>query len=183
MCFYGKFILLDFEFKVGEEVIKIIKCFFFLLLVLLFLNGCNPSNVNEDIFQFKDSYVGDNGAVGNITMRLPSPNGEHLNGLELKTTKEPYGIILNYKKADTPEEIEKNYKETAIYNATFIFALVKNADWVTFNFVDQEYRITREKLQKWYGKNLREFTNEEDLAKLTQEFLADEGKVSQFFRE
>ncbi|MBK5480959.1 hypothetical protein JFV29_03270 [Peribacillus sp. TH16] len=50
---------------------NITKFFFFSLLILLFLNGCNSNNVNEDIFQFKDSYVGDNGAVGNIVMQLP----------------------------------------------------------------------------------------------------------------
>lgn len=159
---------------------KITNFFFFSFLILLFLNGCNLNEENEDIFQYKDSYVGDNGAVGNIAMQLP--NGEYLNGFELKTIEEPYGIILNYKEIDAVE-IENNYKETAIYNATFIFTLVKNAEWVTFNFDDQEYKITKEDLESWYGKELSEYSSEEDLTKLTQKYLEDESKVNQFFEK
>ena len=72
-----------------------IKLLFFSLLVLLLLSGCNSNdrNINNDIFQFKDSFVGDNSAVGNIVNQLPG--AEKLNGFELKTNEEPYGIILN----------------------------------------------------------------------------------------
>lgn len=160
------------------------RMFFLFSLVLLFLGGCNsqPSPTMDDLFQFKDSYVGDNGAVGNITNGLPSPKGERTNGLELKTTSEPYGIIINYITAETTGTGEKNYKETALYNATFIFALVKNADWVHFNFVEEEVIVTREDLENWYGgKDLREFQTEEELIGFSQEFLEDEDRVNQFF--
>jgi hypothetical protein len=153
-----------------------------LMFALFILNGCNSTEVNkEDLFQFKDSYVGDAGAVGNITRQLPNPNGEQLNGLELKTTKEPYGIILNYIKAETSEEIETNYRELALYNATFILALVKNADWVQYNFDKQELKVTREELQKFYGKDIRQFNNEEELNMFIQKNLENKNKVSQFF--
>jgi hypothetical protein len=156
----------------------IIKFFFFSLLILLFLNGCNSNNANEDLFQFKGSYVGDNNAVSHIVSLLPS--GENLEGFELKTKEEPYGIIINYNGIEA-EDIEKKYRETATYNATFIFALVQNAKWITFIFDDYEYKLTKEKLQGWYGKELSEFTSEEELRKLTQEYLEDEDKVNQFF--
>lgn len=159
---------------------RIIGFFLFSLLILLFLNGCNSREVDEDIFQYKDSFVGDNSAVGNIVTLLP--NSEYFNGFELKTKEEPYGIILNYKGIGV-DEIEKNYKETAIYNATFIFKLVKNAKWITFNFDDQEYTITKQELENWYGKELSEYMSEEDLTKLTQKYLEDENKVNQFFGE
>src|SRR4051794_19168157 len=133
------------------------KFFFFTMLILLFLNGCNSSNVNEGIFQFKGSYVGDSIAVVNIVNQLPS--GEYFEGVELKTKEEPYGIILNYEGIEA-EEIEKKYKETAIYNATFIFALVQNAEWITFKFDNQEYKVAKENLQDWYGKELSKFTSE-----------------------
>lgn len=152
---------------------KVTGIFCFSLLLLLFLNGCE---VNKDIFQFKGSYVGDNSAVGNIVSQLP--NSEYLKGFELKTKEEPYGIILNYKGID-----KTNYKETAIYNATMIFALVKNAKWVLFNFDDNKYKITKEELENWYGKTVSEYTNEKDLTKLTQKYLENENKVNQFFKK
>lgn len=137
---------------------------------MLFLSGCNSSDTNvdnDDIFQFKDSFVGDNSAVGNIANQLPG--AEHLNGFELKTNEEPYGINLYY---DWIESLQE-YKETVIYNATFLFALVQNVDWITFYFENHEYTITKEKLQAWYGKELSEVQNEDELRSLIQEHIED----------
>ncbi|OEH92842.1 DUF4825 domain-containing protein [Bacillus solimangrovi] len=156
------------------------KLFFIPLLVLLILNGCKSNVENEDIFQYKDTYVGSGGTVGNIILRLPNPSGENTNGLELKTTEKPYGIIINYINSDTTDEINKNYEEIALYNASFLFALVKNVDWVTFNFVEQEYTVTRQELQNWYGKDLREFSDENELSQFIQKYLEDENKAKQF---
>lgn len=164
---------------------KITTGFFISLLVFLFLSGCNSNSngvVNEDLFQYKDSYVGDNSAVGNIAKQLPSPTGEQISELELKTTEPPYGIVLNYVPAETTDQIAADYKELALYNATFIFALVKNADWVDFKFVEKEYRVTRESLESWYGKDLSEFKSEDELSKFTQKYFEDENKVNDFFK-
>ncbi|MER2057445.1 MAG: DUF4825 domain-containing protein [Niallia sp.] len=158
---------------------KTIRIFFFSLLVLLFLNGCNSNDVNDDLFEFKDSFVGDNSGIGNIVNQLPS--SEYFKGFELQTKEEPYGMILNYE-GIKGEEIEKKYKETAIYNATFIFALVQNAEWITFYFDNNEYKITKEDLQNWYGKKLSDFTSEDELRKVTQEYLQDESKVNELFK-
>jgi hypothetical protein len=38
-------------------------------------------------------------------------------------------------------------------------------------------------LQDWYGKELASYTNEEDLSKVTQEYLEDESKINQFFEK
>ena len=73
---------------------------------------------------------------------------------------------------------KRNY---LIYNATFLFALIKNADWITFNFDDQEYNITRENLQNWYGKDLSDLKNEDKTKKLAQKYLEDESKINQLF--
>lgn len=138
--------------------------------------GCNADNKNEDIFQYKDSFVGDNSAVGNIINQLRS--GENLEGIELRTKAKPYGIILNYDWLAS----EQDYKETAIFNATYLFVLVQNADWITFHFGDQEYEITRKNLQEWYGKEISEINNEDDLRELTEEYLKDEKQVDQLFK-
>ena len=153
------------------------------LMAFLFLNGCDSGTMTEkeDLFQYKDSYVGDNGAVGNITRELPMPNGEQMNGLELKTTDEPYGIIINYEEADISEYEVTNYNELALYNASIILSLVKNADWVQFNFLEKEMTVTREELENWYGKDLRDFASEDELSAFIQEYLQDEEQVNAFF--
>jgi hypothetical protein len=142
---------------------------------MLLLSGCNSksSSENTDIFQFKNSFVGDNSAVVNITNQLLG--AEHLEGFELKTNEEPYGIIINY----NWEESEQEYKEAVIYNATFLFTLVQNVDWITFQSNIREYTITKEHLQGGYDKQLKEVQSEEELRKLIQEYLEDEDKVNE----
>ncbi|MFZ0443608.1 MAG: DUF4825 domain-containing protein [Bacillus sp. (in: firmicutes)] len=151
-----------------------IKFMFFTLLVLPLLSGCNSNNrnINNDIFQYKGSFVGDNSAIGNIANQLPE--AEQLNDFELKTNEEPYGIILNYDWTESEQE----YKETVIYNGTFLFTLVQNVDWIIFNSEIDEYTITKENLQAWYGKELSEVQKEDELRELIQEYLDDENKVN-----
>ncbi|MES1047737.1 DUF4825 domain-containing protein [Heyndrickxia oleronia] len=153
-----------------------IKFLFFLTLVVILLIGCSANKDQEGIFQFKDSYVGDNSAVGNIVKQLQS--GESLKGIELKTKEKPYGMILNYNWIES----EQIYKETVINNATYIFALVHNVEWIRFHFNDREYKITKEEIQTWYGKNLNEVKNEDDLRKLIQKYLKEEQKVNQLIQ-
>ncbi|ENH96745.1 hypothetical protein J416_09044 [Gracilibacillus halophilus YIM-C55.5] len=144
------------------------------LLVIILVSGCNTSNGKEDIFKYKDSFVGDNSAVGNIVRQLQG--AEHFQDFELKTKDKPYGVILNYDWLNS----EQKYKEAAIHNATFIFALVQNVDWITFNFDDQEYKITKENLQDWYGEDLSGLS-EDELHSLTQRYLDAEDKINQLF--
>ncbi|WP_409250593.1 DUF4825 domain-containing protein [Bacillus sp. SCS-153A] len=151
------------------------------LLASLLLISCESGTVNEDLYQYKGSFVGDNGAVGNITRQLPIPDGEQMNGLELQTTEEPYGIILNYKEAELSEDMDTDYHELAIYNASIILSLVKNADWVQFNFLEKELTVTRESLEKWYGIDLREFSSQDEISKFIQEYLQNEEQVKRFF--
>lgn len=157
---------------------------FLSLTALLTLYGCTTTPPKEEtIFQYKDSYVGDSGAVGNITRPLAEPAGEIMSGLELKTTEEPYGIILNYSPDDSTENTEMDYEELALYNASIILALVKNAEWVQFNFVEEEVKVSRDELQNWFGKDIREFSEEEELRSFIQGQLEDIEKVNQFFSE
>jgi len=147
-------------------------------MLILFVTGCNSdaTNANEDIFRFKDSFVGDNSAVGNIVNQLPG--AEHLKGFELKTDAEPYGITLNYNGLDS----EQVYQETVIYNATFLFALVQNVDWITFNSDKREFTITKENIQECYSKELRDVPNEPELRNLVNKCLEDKSKVNQILK-
>ncbi|MDE5054064.1 DUF4825 domain-containing protein [Niallia taxi] len=142
--------------------------------ILLLLSGCNTKETNKDIFQYKDSYVGDNSAVGNIVYKLPG--AQQLSGIELKTKEEPYGIILNYGWGKS----ENEYKELVIYNTTFLFTLVKNVDWITVKSERKEYTVTKEDLQNWYGNDFSNIENAKELRKLVQQNLSNENKVSEF---
>ena len=146
-----------------------------LLLAIIIVSACSAKNEKEELFKFKNSYVGDASAVVNIVNQLR--NADYFASLELNTKEEPYGIILNYDWLDSDE----NYKKTVIHNATFLFALVQNVDWITFNFDHEEYKLTRENLQDWYDKNLSDLENKSEAEKLIGKYLEDEGKIKQLF--
>ncbi|HSI67833.1 MAG TPA: hypothetical protein VK947_10475 [Planococcus sp. (in: firmicutes)] len=78
-------------------------------------------------------------------------------------------------------------KSTTINNASYLFALIQNTDWVTFHFemVDgaEEYTIAREDLQAGYDVDLREIDTEEELREHIQEFLEDATKVNAVLAE
>ncbi|AIF43003.1 hypothetical protein X953_07340 [Virgibacillus sp. SK37] len=155
----------------------------FSLLIVLFLDGCAINNdetkdSSEDIFQYNGAVIGDNSAVINIIGQLP--HNEKFKEVSLETKNKPYGMSLTYDSLDVPE-VGKEYKETAITNATFLFTLVKNAEWITFHFENQTYKITRFKLQDFYSKDLNEFTSQTELNAFVQEQLVNESKVSQLF--
>ncbi|OEH84288.1 DUF4825 domain-containing protein [Desulfuribacillus stibiiarsenatis] len=158
---------------------QMVKFLLLSLLVMFLLSGCNlnSNHPNVDLFQYKDSYVGDNSAVVNTVIHLQG--AKHFSGLELKTKAEPYGIIIKYDWSES----ELNVIETVIYNATYLFALIQNVDWITFHFemVDgmEEYKINREDLQAWYGIDLSEIDNEDRLQELIQKSLEDEKKINQ----
>jgi hypothetical protein len=153
--------------------------FISLLSLIILLSGCSLNvDSKTDLFQYKDSYVGDNSAVVNIVKQLA--HNKELNQISLETKKEPYGITLEYKDL-VAKKVNQEMKETVISNSTFIFVLIKNVDWITFKFPDQEFTVTKEKLQDWYNKKLDGIKNEQDLKKLIQEHLKSEKSVNQFF--
>jgi hypothetical protein len=164
--------------KGGLQMKKMMMSLFFSLMVMFFLSGCNSNATNSsgDVFQYKDSFVGDNSAVGNIVNKLPG--AENLNDFELRTKEEPYGIILNYNEMES----EKEFQETVVYNATFLFVLIQNVDLITFHSDDREYTVTKDDLQEWYSIDLNEIQKENELRKLINDFLEDESKVNQFLK-
>ena len=152
-----------------------------MLIVLIVLSGCSQNaDSKADIFQYKNSYVGDNSAVGNIVSQLAYSN--ELKQISLHTKEQPYGITLEYNDI-TAKNADKEIKETVIANATYLFALIQNVDWVTFKFPANEFTVTKTEIQHWYNNKLDGFENEEDLKKLIKEHLNSEVSVNQFFRK
>ncbi|ARF17841.1 DUF4825 domain-containing protein [Sporosarcina ureae] len=151
-------------------------------ILVLILSGCSSTTEqpNEDLFEYKGSFIGDNSAVIHIIEQLR--NAEQFEEVSLETKTEPYGMTIQYEYMDAAVE-ESEYKETAVYNASYLFALIDNAQWVVFNFGDNTYTISKSNLQEWYGKELHDFTNEEELDAFIQEKLKDESGVRQLFAE
>lgn len=129
------------------------------LLLASALAGCSSSSsASEDLFRFKNSYIGDHNAVIGILRQLPG--GGQMKQLALQTKTKPYGLTAQYK-----EDIN-NEKATSMRNAAYVFTLVQNAEKATFQFPNETFTYTRQQIEKQLGKDLKEIKKEEELKKI-----------------
>ncbi|WP_237252669.1 DUF4825 domain-containing protein [Turicibacter bilis] len=151
------------------------KLIMFSILTLLGLVGCEkatPVTSMTELLNYKDSYVGDNSAVGNIIGRLPAH--EYLDSFELQTSQEPYEITINYKLFDEATvELEDGSTSKASLNEILqgnsmtILSLVKNAEIINFKVGDQDtVTFDRATLVDNYGKLLESISEECYLCKI-----------------
>lgn len=145
--------------------------------LLLVMSACSPFLATEepDLFEYKGATVGNNSAVLNTLNRLQG--AEHFTGFELETKQQPYGITASY----DWQETALSDKKTAAHNATYLFTLLDNVDWVRFDFDTgagvEQYRLTREQLQAWYGVDLAEIDEQEKLEELLEQYLEEDQKI------
>ncbi|ARJ39388.1 hypothetical protein SporoP8_11190 [Sporosarcina ureae] len=158
------------------------KYFLYSLILILFLTGCSSTTdqPSEDVFQYKGSFIGDNSAVIHIIEQLRY--AEQFEEVSLETKTEPYGMTIQYENMDAAMG-ERDYKETAVYNASYLFTLIDNVEWVDFDFGNYTYEINKSELQDWYGKELNDFTNKEELDAFIQEKLHEDSEMQQLFVE
>lgn len=138
-------------------------------------SACSPLLASEqpDLFEYEGAVVGNNSAVFNTLNHLIG--AQHFNGFELETKQQPYGIIASYDWA----EAESSNKKAAVHNATYLFALIDNVEWVQFDFDTgagvEQYRLSREQLQDWYELDLTGIDEQKKLEELLKQHL-DEGR-------
>lgn len=156
------------------------------LLIILIISisivgivGCEKAkkNYNEStvdikqLLEYKDFYIGDNSAVGNIINNLPA--NIYVSGFKLQTTTQPYEISVNYKTFNNVHikfEEDESYSlitlsDVMIKNAMIILSLSKNTEIVDFNISDGT-TITYKKSElidsykDSYGDNLEKITQD-----------------------
>jgi hypothetical protein len=175
--------------------------FFTLLMIFLFLTGCQTNNVsstnaiqqiNLDLLKkYKDSDVGNNFAVFNILSNLPG--ALYVKQISLETKKSPFSISVDYglrqdtnvKESDFNEYwSEKNTKKIFLNNATTLFILIKNVSTINFNANNQSFSISRQELKTFYGRDLREYANKTDLweKEILEETLNSNEKIEEFYK-
>ena len=165
----------------GLELGKTLAAAVLLSAALLIMGACSPSPAGGEpnLFEYEGAEVGDNSAVVNTVIQLPG--AENFSGIELEIQEQPYGIIVSYDWA----EASLSDKETAAHNATYLFALIDNVDWVQFDFDTgtsvEQYRLTREQLQAWHGVAMAGIDDQKKLEELLSESLGKEQKIEELF--
>jgi len=143
------------------------------------------------------AYIGNNGALGKYHGQV-LPGKYYANGMELQTNEEqPMGIHMHFRVTEETSAtgFEKevfhvsNLPLTITFNATTYFTFFTNGDFVTFDIdyygENREYTLTRTQIEELYGRDVREFANNQDLWKqeVIEMTLQDEKKVQDFMEK
>lgn len=143
----------------------------------LVLSGCSgKEKADPDLFQYKDSYIGDANQLGAIAQELPG-YGQY-EGMELQTKEEPYEMKLYYETADG-----EFTDEMMMQNATAYFVLVQNADLVTIAVDGKGHTVKRETMEEWYEIDLNDVSNETELEQLEEDKPATSEDIAIIFEE
>ncbi|MCA1026873.1 MULTISPECIES: DUF4825 domain-containing protein [Cytobacillus] len=130
------------------------KNFFILLLPFFLLFGCQGAE-EEELFRYKGAYIGDNSAVGNIL----NETTDSIDYFELKTDQEPYGLEVFYHEVNDGEALMKK-------QATVLFSLVRNVEWISFHVNGSETKVTRGEVNSWYEKDIAGVGSQKELEQL-----------------
>lgn len=103
-----------------------------LFICLLTLVGCGRQS--DNLLNYKNSYIGDNSAVGNILSLLPVNLQDYT--FSLQTTSEPYELTVNYSNTKLTED-DLNY------SADILFTLIQNVEIIHFKSKDSVSTFSR----------------------------------------
>ena len=166
------------------------KWMYILLLLTVVLSACSSQATEkksikgiEDISlkqlsKHKNSYIGDNGAIGAILSDLPGNVIREYEIVDEKALKVTYGVKENANDTeeqfdafwfDKKDTIEKNY----LYNALALFILIDNAEQVTLKMNSNDKQSVTFKRQELEKKLPHSFKEYQDDAALWQKELVD----------
>jgi hypothetical protein len=143
-----------------------------LLVMIIFWRTVKTDSITRDnldqlIYSYQNTYVGDNSSVGGILYLLPL--SDNVASFSLQTKSEPYAITVQYKGIDHVNE--SKVAQSTAYNATTIFALVTNVDEVIFETDEglEIARYRRAEIQNRYNEDLSSYIT--DRAVWTKEIM------------
>lgn len=136
------------------------------------------TNDFNNSLEYKTKYVGDNSKVININNNLPLNNIEKTYEIE----PEDYRLIIKYKENSTAIN-EEELKQFLVYNSTANFVLIDNLEEIIFEFQDTSYKLSRNKVAKWYNNDLTSLESVERWKAEVQDKLIDKVYIELFIKE
>ncbi|MEK5037846.1 DUF4825 domain-containing protein [Sporosarcina sp. FSL K6-3457] len=130
----------------------------------------------EKVLQFENLYMGNAGNNMNLVNHLPMSDIPRM----FEQDPDEFTFTMNYE--TSVEEIgEERVEKAILYNATAIFALIENMDIVEFEFVDQMFAVTRERVNNWFGEDVASFKNEKIFFKKVQQPIIARERLDEWF--
>ncbi len=135
----------------------------------------------DTLLQYKGTVIGDNSRVSQLVAET-LPKDIILEGVELKTDEEPYGLCLKYTMTSTERYVKEETIEEAVFyqNALVLFSLIDNVHYIQIKIecADTPYELYYERKtaeQQFEEQDLRSFAKDaesfirfaEDVPKIT----------------
>ena len=141
------------------------------------LKQLNPETHHfKKVLQYENLYMGNAGNNMNLVNYLPMSDVPKL----FEQNPDEFTFTVNYEMS--VKEIGKKRVEKAIlYNATAIFALIENMDIVEFVFVDQTFKVTRDRVNNWFGLDVASFKDEKVFIEKVQQPIIARKRLDEWF--
>lgn len=116
----------------------------------------DENNYAKEIYQYQTQYVGDNSKVANIADKLPMPDTLTRTQIQLYTDNTPYGLEITYHTTPAARESLSNKDNQSVFdqNAVLMFALIKNADYISFVLNDGKNKSSIKRTREWANSHM-----------------------------
>ena len=111
----------------------------------------------RQIVRYQSNYIGDNSNTGNLFNALPL--SEY--GYVFEIDSENCGVTIDYHTTDWYGNEDLYTEKGLIYNSVSAFALIRNLEYIRYNFSGSSYMITREKVEQNYPEYWQVVTGQE----------------------
>ncbi|MBY0028321.1 DUF4825 domain-containing protein [Priestia aryabhattai] len=163
-----------------------------LCTVFTWLSGCAyapPNNLSAERVSASSihhtSSLERDTSIEEITNKLPGHL--YLKGITFQNAQKPYYLAINYAATGNQHTFEKSWtsvktKRTLLHNATILLFAVQNVDSVHFTInttIPQTITITRKELTDFYGTNLRNYNDANQVWKTKYE--GQQEKIEKFY--
>lgn len=99
---------------------------FVVLIILIATVACSNSSSEQNVYDYKTDYVGDNSKVAKIVDSVKLPSIVKRGDVKIDSAHEPYGVIIYL---ENTEDINPRDLST---NAAVYFSLISNLGYVEF---------------------------------------------------
>ncbi|TDM07927.1 DUF4825 domain-containing protein [Macrococcus lamae] len=143
-----------------------------LLIMIAMLCACSNAEAGDAdaLWDLKTAHTGDNNAVIHILEEAGAKQyGDYT--IELQTTTEPYGLIIDYKSVN--DQASKKALEKV---SGLAVGLIDNLGYVDVKTPDKTYHFTEKKLNKDFNINVKQMSKDKEKLK---RFLEKQSKVNQ----
>lgn len=111
----------------------------------------------RQLIRYQSNYIGDNSNTGNLFNALPLSD----HGYVFEIDSENCGVTIDYHATDWYGNEELYTEKGLIYNSVSAFALIRNLEYIRYNFSGSSYMITREKMEQNYPGYCQVVTGQE----------------------